>query len=346
MTGNRRAGLLAAIAVMVLFGFGPAIGSLINIDTSFLAEVLLTTIAAMSVNLLLGYIGLPAFGCAAFFGLGAYGTGLAIKDFNAGFVVALLVGIAAALVGGLIVAPFLIRRRNIYFGLLSIAFGQVFYFIAYRYSDVTGGEDGMSFARPPLRLGPLHSPVSDVGMYYLAYALFVLAVVAFWLLVRSPFGRTLVAIKQNELRVRYLGLNTDQFISVSIVIAAIYAGVGGALYGLLLRFAFPLLLDWHQSGDFVLMTLLGGSGTIFGPLVGALIFVIGKDVISTITPAWEIFLGGFFVACVLGFPKGILGTIGDLVARRSRSGEQLEEAPAAAAEQARVPSAFPSESPH
>ena len=113
---------------------------------------------------------------------------------------------------------------------------------------------------------------------------------------------------------RYLGLNTDRFIFVGIVVAAIYAGLAGALYGLLLRFAFPLLLDWHQSGDFILMTMLGGAGTIFGPLVGAIIFVIGKDIISTITPAWEIFLGAFFVACVLGFPKGILGTIGDAIA--------------------------------
>jgi branched-chain amino acid transport system permease protein len=345
MISTRRAGLVAGIAVLAVFAFGPALGNALNIDTSFMAEVLLTTIAAMSVNLLLGYIGLPAFGCAAFFGLGAYGAGLSIKNFDVGFVEALLIGVGAALVGGLIVAPFLIRRRNIYFGLLSIAFGQVFYFIAYRYSDVTGGEDGMSFARPPLRLGPIHGPVSDTGMYYVTYVLFVLAVIGFWLLVRSPFGKTLVAIKQNELRVRYLGLNTDRFITVSILIAAVFGGVGGALYGLLLRFSFPLLLDWHQSGDFVLMTLLGGSGTVFGPLVGAIIFVIGKDIISTITPAWEIFLGGFFVACVLGFPKGILGTAADLLARRRRPGEQPDEL-ASSADQPRIPSAVGSESSH
>jgi branched-chain amino acid transport system permease protein len=314
---NRRAGFFAAVAVLVILAFGPWIGEFLHIDTSFLAEVLLTAVAAMSVNLLMGYIGLPAFGNAAFFGLGAYGAALSIKDYHVGFIAALAIGMAAALLGGLIIAPFLLRRRNIYFGLLSIAFGQVFYFIAYRYSDVTGGEDGMSFARPSLKLGPFHSSVNDFGMYYVIYALFVVAVVAFWLIVRSPFGQTLVAIKQNELRVKYLGLNSDRFIAVGIIVAAVYAGLGGALYGMLLRFAFPLLMDWHQSGDFVLMTLLGGSGTLFGPLVGAIIFVIGKDIISTITPAWEIILGGFFVACVLGFPKGILGTARDMIARRS-----------------------------
>jgi branched-chain amino acid transport system permease protein len=323
MNANRS--VLAGLAVLVVLAFGPWIGGVVHIDTSFLSEVLLTAIAAMGVNLLLGYTGLPIFGNAALFGLGAYGAGLSIKDFHAGFVVAILWGVAAALVGALIIAPFLLRRRNIYFGLLSLAFGQVFYFIAYRYSSVTGGEDGMSFARPPLALGPLHGTVKDISMYYVTYVLFVIAIVSFWLIVRSPFGKTLVAIKQNELRVRYLGLNADRFILVGILIAAVYAGLAGALYGLLLRFAFPLLLDWHQSGDFILMTMLGGAGTIFGPLVGAIIFVIGKDIISTITPAWEIFLGGFFIACVLGFPKGILGSIGDAIVRGRANAEPEEE---------------------
>ena len=312
----RRNALAGGIAVLVVLGAGPAIGGLLHLDTSILSEVLLTAIAAMGVNLLLGYTGLPIFGNAAFFGLGAYGAALSVKDFHAGFVVALLVGVLAGLAGGLIVAPFLLRRRNIYFGLLSIAFGQVFYFIAYRFSDVTGGEDGMAFPRPRIELGPLQSTVNETLMYYVTYVLFVVAVVAFWLIVRSPFGQTLVAIKQNELRVRYLGLNTDRFIFVGIVVAAAYAGLAGALYGLLLRFAFPLLMDWHQSGDFILMTLLGGAGTVFGPLIGSIIFVIGKDIISTITPAWEIVLGAFFIACVLGFPRGILGTIADAIARR------------------------------
>lgn len=326
MTSGRPAGILTGVAVLVVLAFGPWIGAVLNIDTPFLSEVLLTAIAALGVNLLLGYTGLPIFGNAALFGLGAYGAGLSIKDLHAGFAVALLVGVAAAFVGAMIIAPFLLRRRNIYFGLLSLAFGQVFYFIAYRYSDLTGGEDGMSFARPAVHLGPIHGTVTETLMYYITYALFVLATVSFWLIVRSPFGQTLVAIKQNELRVRYLGLNTDRFILVAILISSVYGGLGGALYGLLLRFAFPLLLDWHQSGNFVLMTMLGGAGTIFGPLVGAIIFVIGKDIISTITPAWEIFLGAFFIACVLGFPKGILGSIGGAVARRRAPAEPNEPA--------------------
>jgi len=337
MRSGRRAALWGGVAVLVVLAAGPGIGTLLNLDTSILSEVLLTAIGAMGVNLLLGYTGLPIFGNAAFFGLGAYGAALSVKDFNAGFLLALLIGLVAGLVGGLVVAPFLLRRRGIYFGLLSIAFGQVFYFIAYRFSDVTGGEDGMAFPRPPLKLGVLNSSVNETLMYYVIYVLFVAAVVGFWLIVRSPFGQTLVAIKQNELRVRYLGLNTDRFIFVGIVVAAAYSGLAGALYGLLLRFAFPLLLDWHESGNFILMTLLGGAGTIFGPLIGAIIFVIGKDIISTITPAWEIVLGAFFIACVLGFPRGILGTIAVMVARRNAPDtESFDAGPPAPKDQSRV----------
>ncbi len=144
--------------------------------------------------------------------------------------------------------------------------------------------------------------------------MFVAAVLAFRAIASSPFGRTLVAIRQNEARVRYLGLDTDRFIFVALLISATMAGVSGAMFGLLINFAYPLMLDWHQSGDFVLMMILGGAGTVWGSLVGAFIYVIGKDIISTITPLWQIFLGALFVACVLGFPKGILGTIAALAA--------------------------------
>ncbi|GAC1579951.1 MAG: hypothetical protein NVS3B7_14250 [Candidatus Elarobacter sp.] len=305
-----RTELIASAIVVVVLAFAPAISPLIHLDVSIVSEVLLMAIAAMSVNLLLGYTGLPAFGNAAYFGLGAYGAALSIKYFQVDFIVAVVIGTAAAFAGGLILGPFLLRRRGIYFGLLSIAFGQVFYFIAYRYTDVTGGEDGMNFARPPV--GPGHVAIKELTFYYIALAVFVTCIVVFRAVVASPFGRTLVAIRQNEARVRYLGLNSDRFIFVALLISATMAGAGGALFGLLINFAYPLELDWHQSGDFVLMMILGGGGTVWGPLIGAFIYVIGKDIISTITPLWQMFLGALVVACVLGFPRGILGTIESL----------------------------------
>jgi branched-chain amino acid transport system permease protein len=314
--------LLISTAVVVVFAFGPWLSPLLHLDVSIVSEVLVTAIAVMSVNLLLGYTGLPAFGNAAYFGLGAYGAALSVTYAHVHFIEAVLIGMVAALLGGLILGPFLLRRRGIYFGLLSIAFGQVFYFIAYRYTDVTGGEDGMQVARPYAGLPSAHVTVTDLGFYYTALVIFVVTLFAFRTIVRSPFGRTLIAIRQNEPRVRYLGLNTDRFIFVALLISATMAGLSGALFGLLINFAYPLELDWHQSGYFVLSMILGGAGTVWGSLVGAFIYVIGKDIISTITPLWQIFLGALFVTCVLGFPRGILGS---LQALRRRSPQHFAD---------------------
>jgi branched-chain amino acid transport system permease protein len=308
--------LLISTVIVVLFCFAPWVSPLAHVELSTVSEVLVTAIAVMSVNLLLGYTGLPAFGNAAYFGLGLYGVALSLKYIpQIDFVAAILIGMVAALLGGLILAPFLLRRRGIYFGLLSIAVGQVFYFIAYKFTEVTGGEDGMQIARPFAGVPSAHFVVSDFSFYYVSLALFVVALIAFRTIVRSPFGRTLIAIRQNEPRVRYLGLNTDRFIFVALLISATMAGLSGALFGLLINFAAPLQLDWHQSGNFVLAMILGGAGTVWGSLVGAFIYVIGKDVISTITSAWQIYFGAFFIACVLGFPRGILGTLQALMRR-------------------------------
>ncbi|MBV8371592.1 MAG: branched-chain amino acid ABC transporter permease [Candidatus Eremiobacteraeota bacterium] len=308
MTARRE--LFVSAVVVVLCCFGPWLSPLAHVELSTVSEVFVTAIAVMSVNLLLGYTGLPAFGNAAYFGLGLYGVALSQKYLpQVDFVLAILIGMAAGLLGGLLLGPFLLRRRGIYFGLLSIAFGQVFYFIAYKFTDITGGEDGMQIVRPYAGLPSAHVVVSDFGFYYVSLALFVVALFAFRTIVRSPFGRTLIAIRQNEPRVRYLGLNTDRFIFVALLISATMAGLSGALFGLLIDFAAPLQLDWHESGNFVLAMILGGAGTVWGSLVGAFIYVVGKDVISTMTAWWQIYLGALFVACVLGFPRGILGTL-------------------------------------
>ncbi|MDQ2857754.1 MAG: branched-chain amino acid ABC transporter permease [Candidatus Eremiobacteraeota bacterium] len=309
---------LPAIAVAgVLLALAPLVLPLIHLDISIVSEVLLFAIAAMSVNLLLGYTGLPAFGNAAFFGLGSYGAALSITYAHVHFIEAVLIGTFAGFAGGAILGPFLLRRRGIYFGLLAIAFGQVFYFIAYRFTSITGGEDGMNFARPYVGTPAAHFTLHETAFYYVALALYLGVVAAFSVITSSPFGRTLVAIRQNEVRVRYLGINTDRFILVALLVSATVAGLGGAMFALLINFSYPLILDWHQSGDFVLIMILGGAGTLWGPLVGAAIFVVGKDIISTITPLWQIFLGAIFIACVLGFPKGILGSLAALRKKQS-----------------------------
>jgi branched-chain amino acid transport system permease protein len=305
---NVASGRIAGVVAVALLALEPLLAPYIKVDVTIVSAALLFAIAAMSANLLLGYTGLPPFGNAAFFGLGSYGCALAIKYLHVHFVTAIAIGMLTALLGALIIGPFLVRRRGIYFGLLSIAFGQVFYFIAYRLTDVTGGEDGMGVTRPYL-IFPSWM-LKETAFYYLSLAVFVVAIVAFTLIVQSPFGRTLVAIRQNELRVRYLGLDSNRFVFVAILISALFGGLSGAMSAMLNGFIAPITsLNWTQSGDFVLATILGGSGTIWGPLIGSIIYVIGRDIISTITPYWQLFLGALFVACVLGFPRGILGSI-------------------------------------
>lgn len=318
--------VVIGVVVAILLA-APLLTPLAHLDISIVSEVVITAVAVMSVNLLLGYTGLPAFGNAAYFGVGAYAAALTVKYLNVGFVGAIAIGTLAGLASGLLLAPFLLRRRGIYFGLLSIAFGQVFYFVAYRYTDVTGGEDGMQITRPAVEL--THTTPHETSFYYVALAVFVVCLIAFRTVVRSPFGRTLVAIRQNESRVRYLGINSDRFIFVALLLSSTMAGLSGALFALLINFAYPLELYWTQSGFFVLMMILGGAGTIWGSLVGSVIYVIGKDIISTFIPEWwQIFLGAVFVACVLAFPRGIVGSLSAL--RRGRAARSEAEDPNAA----------------
>ena len=291
-----------AVLLVVLPVLLPAVGLNISLGTT----VVLFALAASSVNVLLGYTGLMAFGNAAFFGVGAYGSALFIADVNANLILGLLVGGVCATLAAMAIAPFLIRRRGIYFSLLTIAFGQVFYFIAYRWSSVTGGEDGFSMTKPPILGGS--TPVLDgAAYYYFCLAIFAVLLFSLWRVMRSPFGLTLQGIAQNEARVRYLGINSDRFIFVALIMSGFVAGVGGALYSVSIAFAYPILMDWHQSGDFVMMVILGGVGTIWGPVLGAGIYAIAQNVLSSFTPAWQIVIGGMFIFFVLVFPKGLLG---------------------------------------
>jgi branched-chain amino acid transport system permease protein len=316
---------LLAIGLLAL----PAIMPAIKLNISLGTTLLLFGLAAASVNVLVGYTGMMAFGNAAFFGVGAYGSALFshyIMPDN--MLVATAVGALAGLASALILGPFLIRRRGIYFALLTVAFGQVYYFIAYRWSDVTGGEDGFSITRPNL-FGAHGVSLDGIAYYYYVLVAFVIVMVLLWYLVRSPFGLTLRAISQNEIRVRYLAINSDRMILRALGISGLIAGVAGSLYSMSINFAYPLLLDWHQSGDFVMMVILGGSGTLWGPFLGAVIYTLAANVLSSWTQTWQIIIGATFVLCVLFFPKGILG-IGAML--RSAQVEDVEDIPEEAIE--------------
>jgi branched-chain amino acid transport system permease protein len=275
-------------------------------------RVIVLGLAAMSVNFLLGYTGVLSFGHAAYFGLGAYGAGMTIRYLVPSTGFGLLVGALVGTLAGAIIGPLIVRLRGVYFAMVTIAFGQVFYFIAFRWNNVTGGDDGLlGWTRMPLNFGfttvdILHNPRA---FYYFILAIFAISVgVMAWLL-RSPFGRTLIAIRENERRARFLGIPVDRHIWMSWVISCCFVSVAGALYALLNNFVDPRALYWTQSGDFVIMAVLGGMRSFWGPLLGAAIFVLLQDYLSSQTQNWMSFVGLFFVLVVLFFPRGILGAI-------------------------------------
>ena len=302
----------ADIAVWLLLLSMPYWLNWIGGYTSLGSRVLVLALAAMSLNFLLGFTGVLSFGHAAYFGLGVYGAALTIKYLTPSTLAGIAVGVIAGTVAAAIIGALIVRLRGIYFAMVTIAFGQVFYFIAYRWNSVTGGDDGLSgWQRLPIDLGFTTVDIlgNDKAFYYLVLACFAIAVAIMAVLLRSPFGRTLLAIRENERRARFLGIPVDRHIWLSWVISCLFVSLAGTLYAFLNNFADPHDLRWDQSGDFVIMAVLGGMRVFWGPLIGAAIFVVLQDYISSETANWMSFIGLFFVLVVLFFPRGVLGLI-------------------------------------
>ncbi|HUJ98222.1 MAG TPA: branched-chain amino acid ABC transporter permease [Stellaceae bacterium] len=278
--------------------------------TALAGRVLVLALAAIGFNLLLGFTGVMSFGHAAYFGLGAYGAGLTLKFLAASTPLAMLLGTLLGGVAGTLFGLLIARRRGVYFAMVTIAFGQICYYIAYSWNDLTGGFDGLrGFERAPIHLGPWLVDITDGGniFYYFLLAVFGVAVAAMGLLLRSPFGRTLVAIRENERRARFLGIPVERHIWLSFSISCFFTALAGTLYALLNNFADPLGLHYSLSGEIVIMTVMGGMRTFWGPLLGAAVFVVLQDYISSMTVNWMSFIGLLFVLVVLFFPRGLLG---------------------------------------
>jgi branched-chain amino acid transport system permease protein len=280
--------------------------------TSLGSRVLVLALAAMALNFLLGFTGILSFGHAAYFGLGAYAAGMGIKYLAVDTLTAIAFGILVGTTAAALIGMLIVRLRGIYFAMVTIAFGQVFYYIAFRWNSVTGGDDGLSgWRRLPINLGLTQLDIlnNDTAFYYLVLAFFAVAVGIMALLLRSPFGRTLLAIRENERRARFIGIPVDQHIWISWTVSCLFVSLAGALYALLNNFADPHELRWDQSGEFVIMAVLGGMRSFWGPLIGAAIFVVLQDYLSSLTDNWMSFIGLFFVLVVLFFPRGVLGVI-------------------------------------
>ena len=280
--------------------------------TELASRVVILGLAAMALNFLLGFTGVLSFGHAAYFGLGAYGAAMSIKFFAPSTPLAIVVGIVVGTLAAAAIGALIVKLRGVYFAMVTIAFGQVFYFIAFRWNTVTGGDDGVNgWHREPLHLGFANIDIAgnDKAFYYLVLVLFAVAVAIMAALLRSPLGRTLIAIRENERRARFLGIPVEKHIWIAFVISGLFASLAGTLYALLSNFTDPRSLHWTLSGNFVIMAVLGGMRSFWGPLIGAAIFVVLQDWVSSHTENWMSVIGLFFVLVVTFFPRGVLGII-------------------------------------
>jgi branched-chain amino acid transport system permease protein len=302
---TRLAGIVVLwIALIALPWWLPLIGGY----TALGSKVLIYAIATMGLNLVLGFTGGLSFGQAAYFGLGAYGAGMTLKYLAPSTPLALLVGTLAGGLAATLLGPLVMRRRGIYFAMITIAIGQLFYFVMVRWNEVTGGEDGLAgFARQDVHLGPLVYRLTEAHFYYLVLLGFTAAVAILWAVLQSPLGHTFVAIRENRRRVEFLGIRVERYVWAAFAIAGFITAFAGALNALLFNFTSPQDLHWILSGNFVIMIVLGGMRSFFGPLIGVIIFVVAQDYLSSVTGNWMTFIGMIFVLIVLLFPRGVLG---------------------------------------
>jgi branched-chain amino acid transport system permease protein len=279
---------------------------------SLATQVLIYGLFALGFNLLYGYTGLLSFGSAAYWGLGAYGTGIALAKLKVTSLwLALGMGLGLALVGGAVFGFFCLRRRGIYFAMLTLAFAQALYFAGFHLADWTGGDDGLrGIAVPALTLPGLTIPLDrSVVFYYFTLGVVGLAVAALKRILDSPFGAVLQAIRENTDRATACGYDISRVKHLSFVFSALFAGLAGGLDALRLTVVPIESLHWSTSGQVVIMTLLGGAGTFFGPFVGAAAYLVLEDSISVVTESWPLVIGAVFVVFVLFLPKGIWGTL-------------------------------------
>ena len=301
---------LPLVVIAVILGTAPLWVTRVGLYPYLAVEITIWMIFALGYNLLLGHSGLPSFGHGAFFGVGAYAFGLAQLKLGAGLWGALAAALLAATIAGAVVAAAISHRRGIYYALLTIAFGQVFWFVAIKWHSVTGGEDGLlNIRRPELDLGFARwSLASNEALHYFTLAAFVVVALALWRLVHSPYGRVLAAVKQNETRAAFAGHNTWLYKWSAFAISCAVAGLAGALFALAQHSAYPNVMSLHNSGLVVMMVLIGGGLVSFwGPIVGAAFFLLARDLLGAYTEAWLLWYGLVFMAMVLFKPEGIVG---------------------------------------
>lgn len=281
----------------------------------FVMKMLCFALFASAFNLLLGYTGLLSFGHAAFFGGAAYVTAYASKEWGLSPELAILAGVGSAIIIGAVIGVFAIRRQGIYFAMITLALSQMFYFFCLQ-APFTGGEDGIQgFQRG--KLFGLVDLGETMNMYYVVLAIFLLAILAIWRIVNSPFGEILKSIRENETRAISLGLSVNIYKLSAFVMSAGFAGLAGSTKALIFQFATLTDVTWQMSGEVILMTLVGGIGTLLGPVVGATVLVALQNVLATSNFPVTVITGAIFMLCVLIFRRGIVGEVAAVISNWS-----------------------------
>jgi branched-chain amino acid transport system permease protein len=276
----------------------------------FLTEILIWGLLAMSSDLLIGYTGLVSFGHSAFFGLGMYGAAAAllmVKPPN--LWLALVCGLIGAAGIAAFVAYFSTRLRDIYFAITTLIFSQIFYVIIFTWTEVTGGENGLTFSRPALGIPGLFSlPMTSQTLHWFVLAVVTISYLLLRRITQSPFGMVLQSIRENEARTRAIGYPTERYKIVAVMLSGLFAGLAGVLYAVQNRFAAPDFVFFLVSGEVVIYNVIGGIGTLVGPIVGAAFFLLLREALSRFfTEYYLIPVGLMFIAMVIFMPQGLLG---------------------------------------
>ena len=294
---------LVVLLVLLLFPFITT-----GYPLTVLTEILVFGLFAMSLDLILGYTGLPSFGHAAFFGLGAYGTAiLSAKLGISNLGISLAITIALTAVGALIIGGLAIRTAGVYFLMVTLAFAQMIFAAAQKWTWLTGGSNGMPGVRKPTLFVPGIVAADPRAFYLLVLALFAISFFILHRLVHSPFGRSLIGIRENEVRMRAMGYNVKAYKLAAFVIGAVFGGIAGLTYAYFNNFVSPSDVYWTASGTVLLMVLIGGAGTLVGPVLGAAFFLLLQNALSSMTERWPIVLGAVFVIFIMFVRNGLVG---------------------------------------
>lgn len=291
-------GILLAMCIVPLV--------LSNYFVSIISEILILSIFALSLNILVGYTGLVSLGHAVFFGVGAYTSSLIAIHYTANVFVTLFAGLVLSLIAAGIIGFFCNRVSGFYFLMLTLAFSQMFYALVYRWSSLTRGDNGLSGIPKPSLWGDLLLDGS-VSRYFFFLFIFIVVFFALKLILHSPLGQIFVGIKENETRMKAMGYNTTLYKNVSFIIAGGFGGVAGSLYTYFNGFVSPKDIYWTMSGEVLIMVLIGGAGTLLGPVLGAAFIVILETIVSSYTDLWMLIVGITFIFFVIFIPKGIVG---------------------------------------